>query len=53
MGFVKEVAKAGLSPALALLTHKKKKPETPKVPSMISTSYERPGSMIGSPRGIY
>lgn len=52
MGFVKDIAKAGLSPGLALLkSGKKKKSETPpKIPTMISTVYERPSSLIGPVR---
>lgn len=54
MGFVKDAAKFAVSPAAALFAGKKKKPEVPgKIPTMISTSYDRPSSMIGSPRGGY
>lgn len=56
MGFVKDVAKAGLSPALALMTHKKKKPvQDPSLKPMITLS-NRPverTSLIGSQRGMF
>lgn len=55
MGFVKDAAKAVTFGAAGQLFGKKKKPaEVPgKIPTMISTAYERPTSMIGSPRGGY
>lgn len=54
MGFVKDLGKAALSPALYLLNKNKKKPAAtpPLQPTMISTTpYERPISMIGRGRG--
>lgn len=55
MGFVKDAAKLATFGAAGQLFGKKKKPsETPsKIPTMISTTYERPTSMIGPPRGGY
>jgi hypothetical protein len=51
MGFVRDVATAGTYGLAGLLANHKKKPVIPQ-PTMISnTPYERPMSMIGSPRG--
>lgn len=55
MGFVKDVALAGLSPAAAIFNKNKRKPAAPSPrPTMISTTpYERPMSLIAPPRGGY
>jgi hypothetical protein len=53
MAFVKDTARAIISPAASLLSkNKKKSGTTPLQPTMISTTpYERPMSLIQTRRG--